>query len=119
MVAKRSNPGGMRTRVYVLQKRESESADGYQDVTWENAFGSGVGVWCRWINLHGAEAVSALQFKLTEPATLTFRFSPALTPTCRIRRVDNGAEYEVLSINDVEDRHVWQEVMVQRAVPAV
>lgn len=118
-MAKRSNPGGMRTRVYVLQKREGEVADGYQETYWENVFGVGVAVWCRWINIHGAEAVSALQFKLTEPATLTFRYSPALTPTCRIRRADTGAEYEVLSVNDVEDRHIWQEVMVQRTVSAV
>ena len=51
---------------------------------------------------------------VTEPATLTLRYTSKITTTCLIYRGGDPRPYEVISLNDVEDRHVWLEVRVQR-----
>lgn len=51
---------------------------------------------------------------VTEPATLTLRYTPLITTTCIIYRGTDPKPYEVISVNDVENRHAWLEVKVQR-----
>ena len=51
---------------------------------------------------------------MTEPATLTLRYTPLITTTCIIYRGTDPKPYEVISVNDIENRHAWLEVKVQR-----
>ena len=51
---------------------------------------------------------------MTEPATLTLRYTPKITTTCLIYRGSDPEPYEVISVNDVDNRHTWLEVKVQR-----
>ena len=43
---------------------------------------------------------------------------PKITTTCLIYRGEDPRPYEVVSLNDVEDRHAWLEVRVQRKAAA-
>ncbi len=70
--------------------------------------------WCKWVNAHGSEVYDARQAGVIEPATLTMRYTDKITPSCEIYRGKAPEPYEVVSVNDVEDRHIWLEVKVQR-----
>jgi Phage head-tail joining protein. len=143
-VSKRANAGELRTPVYFFRIDRTKDADGYEIETEINIFGSGKAAWCKWVNVHGAEVFDAMQLKLNEPVTLTMRYSALVN---RALIVYNDAEhaaalhagdeiedeqeaanavitalqkirYEVISIDDVENRHVWMEIKIQRQVGA-
>lgn len=71
-------------------------------------------VHCKWVNAHGTEVFTAMQLKVRQPATLTMRYSPLITPALRVYKGSAPAPYEVVSVDDVEDRHRWLEVKVHR-----
>ena len=55
-----------------------------------------------------------MQLKLRQPAKLTMRYSPRIVPTLLVYKGKDPVPYEVVSVDDVEDRHCWLEVTVQR-----
>ena len=69
---------------------------------------------CKWVNAYGGEVFAAMQAQVEEPATLTMRYSPLIRPDHLIYRVGDPAPYEIISVNDVERRHTWLEIKVQR-----
>lgn len=119
-MAKSARAGELRTRIMVFDLPRDEGgevlkdADGYEVTEPVNVFGSGATRQCRWVNAWGSEVYAARQAGVTEPATLTLRYTPKLTTTCLIFRGKDPRPYEVISVNDVEDRHTWLEVKVQR-----
>lgn len=115
-MAKRANAGELRTPVVVESLIETQDADGYPVRVWLNVFGQGKEYRVKWVNVHGREVYESMSLDLKEPATLTGRYSPLITPQCRITK--DGEPYEVISIDDVENRHQWLEIKVQRLVSA-
>ena len=119
-MAKRAPAGALRTRIQIFDYPRDERGepardrDGYPAQGPVNVYGPGAVRHCRWVNAHGREAYEARQAGVTEPATLTLRYSPRLTATCLIYRHGDPAPYEVVSVDDVENRHTWIEVKVQR-----
>ena len=105
--------------VEILAPVSRETANGYVETSYENAYGEGKRVWVKWVNAHGSDTLVGLQLGLREPATLTLRTADRLTPVCRIRRVSDGAVYRVISVDSVEERGWWTEVKVERLVEAV
>ena len=114
-MAKSSTPGRMNVKIRLLNPADTISAEGVQTRTYEDG-GAG---WCQWVNAHGAESLQAHQFGLREPATLTLRFHPALRADSVIVRMSDGAQFDVISVDNVEERGFWQEVKVQRRAKAV
>jgi len=117
-MAKKANPGELRTAVYVEKCIETQDQDGYPVRTWVNVFGEGQRRHCKWVNVHGTETYEAMRLGLREPATLTMRYSPLITQQCRIIKAGDPEPYEIISIDDVENRHRWLEIKVQRTVSA-
>ena len=117
-MAKRAAAGELRTRIQVFDKPDGQPTDkdGYPSSAPVNVFGEGGSRRCKWVNAHGREVYDAKQAGVEEPATLTMRYTKKVTPTCLVYHSGDPRPYEVLSINDVEDRHVWLEVKVQRKV---
>lgn len=113
-MAKRANPGELRTRIEIHDYHSVLDQDGYEIGQWINVFGEGGLVHCKWVNAHGTEVLTAKQLGLRELATLTMRYTPKLTSRCRIFRIGDPAPYEVISIDNVENRNEWLEVKVQR-----
>ena len=60
----------------------------------------------------------AAELHLREPATITMRYSPRVTVKSRIWRERDTNPYEVISINNVNDRCEFLEIKVQRVVTA-
>ena len=119
-MASRTYAGEMRTRIQVFDLPRDQAGepvrdkDGYPAQEPVNVFGHGRQLHCKWVNAHGSEVYDAKQAGVTEPATLTLRYTSKITTTCLIYRGGDPRPYEVISLNDVEDRNVWLEVRVQR-----
>ena len=114
-MSKAANAGELRTRVYFIKKTRVMDGEGYPSDTEVNVFGAGVPCMCKWVNAHGYEVFQTMQLQIREPATITTRYSPSLLdPTLTVYRDGDKKPYEVISIDDVEERHVWLEIKVQR-----
>jgi SPP1 family predicted phage head-tail adaptor len=111
------NPGALRTPVKFIRIDRTTDSDGYPTETEVDVFGAPV--MCAWVNVHGNEVFTAMQMKLREPATLTTRYSPLINQKLLIYKGTDPDPYEVISIDDVEDRHAWLEIKVQRKTEAV
>ena len=78
-------------------------------------FGEGVPCMCKWVNAHGYEVFQTMQLQIREPATITTRYSSKLLdPKLIVFKDDDPMPYEIISIDNVEERSVWLEIKVQR-----
>lgn len=117
-MSKSANPGELRTPVKIVSiKHDTDEEANAVDVE-ENVFGEGATVCVKWVNAHGSEALEALQLKLREPATLTMRYSGKIKADCLIYKAEDPEPYEIISIDNVEERGAWMEIKVQRRVAA-
>jgi len=119
-MAKQARAGELRTRIYVRKVMKKTDVDGVaSDQKEVSVFAPDrqgkERVWhCKWVNAYGAEVLSAMQLQIQEPATLTMRFSPDIQPDQLIYKIGDPVPFEIISVNDVEDRHRWLEVKVRR-----
>jgi hypothetical protein len=147
-MSKYANAGDLRTPVIFKRVDKSPGTNGYKVETEVNVFGkdeqgNDKPMYCKWVNVHGTEVLTAMQLMLSEPVTLTMRYSPLITKTLvayksseyasamtagdelegdaaaeAIQAALSKIRYEIISIDDVENRHVWLEVKMQRKVAA-
>ena len=119
-MARRAGAGELRTAIRIFDYPRDERGevlrdpDGYPAAQRVNVLGEGRVLHCKWVNAWGSEVYDARRTGVTEPATLTMRYTPKLTAACLIYRGSDPRPYEVISLNDVEDRRTWLEVKVQR-----
>ena len=113
-MSKSANPGELRTPVYVVKVVRDHDSEGYPVEMPVNVFGEGVPLMVKWVNAHGSDAYIAMQLQIREPATLTSRYSPRITPDCLVYKGNDPEPYEIESIDDVEERGVWMEIKVKR-----
>lgn len=117
-MSKSANAGEMRTPVYFMSIKRREDAEGFPKEAEVNVFGEGTSVRVKWVNAHGTDVFTAMQLKLREPATITMRYSPKIRTDLIVYKGSDPKPYEIISIDDVEERHRWLEVKVQRKVEA-
>lgn len=126
---KRFNAGELRTQIIIKALTPGMDADGYPTETRTPVYDEGVSIGCKWINAHGRDVYEAERLNLHEAATLTLRYSPAINERCRIWRTDELAAleagksdeaiaYDIVSIDDIHNRHEMLEIKVKRAVVA-
>ena len=116
-MAKQAQAGELRTRIYIRRTVKTPDHEGSPVQREESVFDpkEPERVWhCKWVNAYGTEAMTAMQLQIQEPATLTMRYSPLIRPDCLIYKLGDPEPYEVVSVNDVEERHTWLEVKVCR-----
>lgn len=118
-MAKQASAGELRTRIYIRRMEKEADGEGVASEKAKSVFpdlpGQPERVWhCKWVNAYGTEAVTAMQLQIQEPATLTMRYSPKIRPDCLIYKLGDPDPYQIISINDVEERHTWLEVKVCR-----
>jgi head-tail adaptor len=114
-MAKYANAGELRTPVKFTRIDRVKDADGYYVETEVDVLTTN----CKWVNVHGTEVFTAMQQQLREPATITMRYSPLVNPKLIIYKGADPDPFEVISIDDIENRHRWLEIKVQRASEAV
>lgn len=114
-MSKAANPGELRTPVYFFRREKDTDADGDHIENLVNVFGEGKAIRCKWVNAHGSEVFDALQQQLREPATITCRYSAKINRTLEVQKGLSDTElYEIISVDDVEEKHKWMEIKVQR-----
>ena len=111
-MAKRANAGSLRTAVNFVRVDREQDDDGFPVETEVNIFGGPI--YAQWVNAHGSEVYQAAQLQLREPATITVRYSPLINKKLRAYRVGDAAPYEIISVDNVEQRGVWMEIKIQR-----
>lgn len=131
-MAKFASAGRMRTSIIIEDRTKEPNSEskGYFAEVWKNVFDVPAGktnqaVFCQWKNAHGTESLEAYKYNLGDVATLTMRYSPLITPTCRIfkaeekkKNKDTAIPFEIISIDDIDDRHEWLEVKIRRKTEA-
>ena len=117
-MAKRAAAGDLRTLVYFRRVLKGADGKGYARQREEYVFVDHAGeersVHCKWVNVHGTEVFSAMQLQIREPATLTMRYSPLIDASMLVYKGKDPQPYEIISVNNVEDRGKWLEIKVQR-----
>lgn len=118
-MSKYANPGELRTPVRFYQLKRSTDREAYPSeravcIFGQDGEGNDIPVMCKWVNAHGSEVFAGMQLQLREPATLTLRYSPKINQTLIAYRDGDPNPYEVISVDDVEGRHRWLEIKVQR-----
>lgn len=123
-MSKSANAGELQIPVYFKKCCSGVDADGFQiedevNVAGQDDRGNDVPFMCKWVNAHGSEVWSAMQLQLRDPATITTRYSSAIDDeTLVVYRGSDPEPYEVISIDNVEQKNVWLEIKVQRKVSA-
>jgi|SRR3990167_4244732 len=106
-----TNPGELRTQVTLLSRGITTEAGGFQvpDLT-EIAE-----AWAKWVNVHGGEAWAAQSVQAEGAATVTIRYLDGVDMTCVVQKGEDL--FEIVSIDDVRERHEYLELKVKRWRP--
>lgn len=129
---KRFNAGELRTQIIIKALTPGMDADGYPAETLTPLYGEGVSVGCKWVNAYGRDVYEAERLNLHEAATLTLRYSAGINARCRLWRTEellalgdsasddalNAIAYDIISIDDIHNRHELMEIKVKRTVVA-
>ena len=113
-MSKSANSGELRTPITVMSITHTTDDEGYPTDVETNVFGTKAVLMSKWVNAHGTEAFADMTLKLREPAVVTVRYSPLVTRTCIIYKGSDPDPYEIISIDNVEERDEWLEIHVQR-----
>ena len=113
-MSKQVNAGQLKTPVSFTRLEKQTDEEGVTGVREVNVFGEGETVRCQWVNAHGSEVFTAMQLQLTEPATVTCRYSPRITRDLIVYKGTDPKPYEIVSIDNVEEQNRWMEIKVKR-----
>ena len=118
-MSKRANAGEMRTLIQIKQRVETINDSGFSTETYENVFGEGQYVHCKWIGNHGSEVFSRDSYLERRTATVTMRFSPLAMDTRNVVFLKgDDAPWEIVNADNVEGRNEWLELSLEKKVPA-
>lgn len=104
------NPGELRTQVGI-GRRTITSPGGFPVAAYERVDT----VWARWRGVHGSEAWQAQAVGAEGAATVLIRYRPGIDNTTGIQLGNDW--YEVISVDDIEQRHEYIELKVKIARP--
>lgn len=113
-MSRHANPGELRTPVRFVTVTRTQDGESYytesETVALETV--------AKWVNVHGSEAFSDDMVKLSEPATLTCRYNALIQPDQLIYKGTDPVPFEIISLDNVEERGFWLEIHVKRWCPA-
>lgn len=109
------NPGELRTRITLQEPTVSKDSGAAQKATFADV-DINPHVWARWINAHGQENVQSAM-KSTQRATVTIRYRSDVKTTWQILK--DGLAWQIVSLDSVQDRKRWIEMVVERTTGTV
>ncbi len=107
------NAGDLRTRITFQSPTVTPDAGGAQVPSWAN-ISTNPTVWARWVNEHGQEAVQSESIQSSQRAVVTVRHRMDLKESWRVTRVGDTTYWQILSIDAVQGRNRWVELVVER-----
>ena len=103
------NPGELRTPVTLLGRTINSDAGGFQSPVRSTI----ATVLCKWTGVHGSEAWTAQTVEAERAATVLIRYLAGMDETCAVLL---GSDlYEIVSIDDIQQRHEYLELKVRLA----
>ena len=77
---------------------------------------------CKWVGAFGSDVLENKRVELGQTATVTLRYTALIDQRCRVfhesdAQTDVNA-WEIISVNDPEDRHAFLEITLRRKVVA-
>jgi len=124
------NPGDLNVKVVLATRDTTKGTGGFAAKTYPFL----AQVWARWTNVHGPEAWTADSLGAEAAATLLIRYRSGIDRTCVVVKgatvtdvVDihgtvtghtytGGTVYEIVSLDDIQERHEYIELKVKRLV---
>jgi len=113
-MSRNANPGELRTPVRFVSVTRTQDSESYYHDTEAQVLET----WAKWVNAHGSDAFSDAVMKLSEPATLTVRYSDLIQPDQLVYKGSDPKPWEIISIDNVDERGFWMEIHVKRLVSA-
>ena len=113
-MSRNANPGELRTPVRFCSVTRTTDSESYYHDTEAQVLET----WAKWVNAHGNDAFSDAVMKLQEPATLTLRYSDLIQPDQLVYKGSDPKPWEIISIDNVDERGFWMEIHVKRLVSA-
>jgi SPP1 family predicted phage head-tail adaptor len=110
---KTTNPGELRTPITLQTPSISTDAGGAQRPTYATL----AVVKAKWVNAHGAEVWQSQAAQAVSPATVLIRYRGDVTTGCTILK--GGQLYEIVSLDDIQERHEYLELKVKRVTGTV
>ena len=96
---KKINSGDLNRSIIIQTKTETHNSFGEPIYTWADSFA----VWAKIVTTGGGEFYAAQKLNESTTAVFTVRFTVAIKNSNRIK---HGTRiFEILSINDVDERH--------------
>lgn len=117
-MAQKANPGELRTPVFFMQAERVVDDSGYPEEKEVNVFGDDVYVLVKWAPEFGTEVFTNFQLEIKEPVVMTMRYSPKINPRLLVYKKGDTDPFEIISLNNINDRNAWLEVNLRRKVPA-
>lgn len=108
-----TNPGELRTPVLFQNPTVSKDAGGAQTIAWADLDTAYVKI----VNAHGPEAVTSDALKSVQRSVWTRRYHASVTPLTS--GVLNGQRWQVISVDDIQNRHEYMELVMELAKPTV
>ncbi|URZ06486.1 phage head completion protein [Clostridium felsineum] len=71
---------------------------------------------CEWKNKFGKELYEAIKINAKELARIRLWYIPGIDETCKIVRTEDEAIFEIINIDDVENKHIKLEIEIKRYV---
>lgn len=105
--SKVTNPGEMRTKITLQSRTVAVGTGGFQTSTLTTI----ASVWAKWVGVHGSEAWAANSVNAQRSATVLIRYRDDIDETCVL--VLDGENYEIVSMDDIQQRHEYIELKVQ------
>lgn len=103
--------GAMATTIRIQRKTVAVSETGFSTETWSDILDEDLP--CVWKNKFGYESWRQEMLSAKDPASVRMWYVPGVDTTCRIVR-DDGGVFEIVNVDDVENRHLQLEMEVRR-----
>lgn len=109
-----TNPGELRVPITLQTPTIGTDAGGAQRPSWSDL----AIMQAKWVNVHGAEAWVADQAgKAVSAATVTIRYRADVTTRCSILK--GSDRYEIISLDNIQERSEYLELKVRRVTGSV
>jgi len=102
------NPGELRTQVILKKRSVTTGTGGFQVPGWSTL----ATVFCKWVNAHGSEILTADMAGAEAPATVTIRYRSDIDPTYAIEK--GGELWEIVSMDNIREKNELLELKVKR-----
>ena len=106
--------GIMSTPIRVQRKTVIPNENDVEVETWTDIIDEDI--MCDWKNKFGGELYQAAALNAKEPAVIKLWYIPGVDPSCRIVRAEDKAIFDIIGVDDVENRHQQLSIEVKRYV---